>query len=98
MSGAPVDFIASIHRINAPMANPTSLTKDAASLAAAQADMQATIDMLARDLACDSEYVAAVYRSEHSRLCDSARLQDFVPLFAARFTRDRILQDKERHR
>jgi hypothetical protein len=56
-----------------------------------QSEMQEKILMLAGALACDTEYVAAVYMSEHSRLCALARLQDFVPLFAERFTRDRIL-------
>ena len=56
--------------------------------------MQADIEALARDLACDATYVAEVYRNEHSRLSGSARLPDFVPLFAARFTRDRILRDR----
>jgi hypothetical protein len=54
-------------------------------------DIQEKIRMLAGALACDTDYVAAVYMSEHSRLCALARLQDFVPLFAERFTRDRIL-------
>jgi hypothetical protein len=57
-----------------------------------QGEMQDKIRMLAGALACDTDYVAAVYLSEHSRLCALARLQDFVPLFAERFTRDRILK------
>jgi hypothetical protein len=57
-----------------------------------QEDLQEKIRLLAGALACDAEYVAAVYQSEHSRLLASARVQDFVPLFAERFTRDRILQ------
>ena len=65
---------------------------------AAPQDMQTAIDALARDLECDSAYVAEVYRYEHSRLLDTARLQDFVPLFAARFTRDHILRDRGRSR
>jgi hypothetical protein len=65
-----------------------------ASKPSASQDMQATIDLLAKEMACDAAYVAEVYRSEHSRLTDAARLQDFVPLFAARYTRDRILRDR----
>jgi len=61
-------------------------------------DMQPTIDALAKALHCDSEYVAEVYWSEHARLCDTAHLQDFVPLFAERFTRDRILRNQRRSR
>ena len=55
-------------------------------------ELQDKIRVLAGALACDTEYVAAVYQSEHSRLRALARLQDFVPLFAERFTRDRILK------
>ena len=57
-----------------------------------QGETEDKIRMLAGALACDTDYVAAVYLSEHSRLCALARLQDFVPLFAERFTRDRILK------
>ena len=53
-----------------------------------------TIRQLAKDLACDEDYVAEVYWGEHERLSHLARLPDYVPLFAARFSRDRILLNK----
>ena len=33
--------------------------------------MLATIDMRAKDLACDLAYAAEIYRNEHSRLSDA---------------------------
>ncbi len=52
------------------------------------------IRQLAEDLACDADYVAEVYWGEHARLSGLARLPDYVPLFAARFSRDRIMHSK----
>lgn len=48
------------------------------------------IDELASQLECDPALVADVYWTELSGLQRSARLQDFLPVFAARRTRDRI--------
>jgi len=49
---------------------------------------------LAKDLECDADYVAEVYWGEHMRLSNLARLPDYVPLFATRFSRDRIIHNK----
>jgi hypothetical protein len=51
---------------------------------------QHVIDELSVELHCDQSLVAEVYRREVEGLERSARLPEFIPVFAARRTRDRI--------
>jgi hypothetical protein len=48
------------------------------------------IEELALQLGCDDAVVAKVYWDELQGLRRQARLHDFLPVFAARRTRDRI--------
>ncbi len=48
------------------------------------------IDELATELECDESLVAEVYWNVLDRLERSSRLKEFVPVFAARQTRDRL--------
>lgn len=49
-----------------------------------------TILNLAHALDCPVELVERIYLEEYSMLAESARLQDYVALFAERRTRQRI--------
>jgi hypothetical protein len=51
---------------------------------------------LASELDCDRDLVEEIYRSEIDGLRRAARLHDYVPLFAARRTRDRLKRLRER--
>jgi hypothetical protein len=48
------------------------------------------IAQLARELDCDPALVEDVYRNEVNRLTESAQVPDYVSVFAARRTRDRL--------
>lgn len=52
------------------------------------------IDELAHQLDFDSRIVAEVYWNELDTLKRSARVQDYVPVLAARRTRDRLRRIK----
>ena len=45
---------------------------------------------LASELDCDAALVEDVYRNEVNRLTESAQVPDYVSVFAARRTRDRL--------
>jgi hypothetical protein len=56
------------------------------------------IAQLASELDCDRALVEDVYRSEVDRLARSAQVPDYVSLFAARRTRDRLKRLRGRSR
>ena len=55
------------------------------------------IEHLAAEMQCDQELVADVYWSELDRLERAASVKDFVPVLAARRTRDRLQRTRGRH-
>ena len=54
------------------------------------------IEELAVELKCGREVVARVYRDEVDGLARDARLLEFIPVFAARRTRERLRRRRER--
>lgn len=56
------------------------------------------ITELASELGGDRDLVEEIYRSEIDGLAQSASLQEYVPLFAARRTRDRLKRIRTRRR
>lgn len=56
----------------------------------AQAAHRHVIEDLASELDCDTELVADVYWNELKKLEGNASVHEFVPVFAARHTRDRL--------
>lgn len=65
-----------------------------------QPDTQAlhrlVIAELAQDLECDSDLVADIYLREVEGLTRTARVSDFIPVLAARRTRDRLRRHSRR--
>jgi hypothetical protein len=51
---------------------------------------QHLIDELSDELHCDQSLVAEIYRREVEGLERTARLPEYIPVFAARRTRERI--------
>ena len=58
---------------------------------------QHVIDELSDELHCDQSLVAEIYRREVEGLAQTARLADFIPVFAARRTRERIRRRTRGH-
>ena len=54
------------------------------------------IEDLAEEMHCASDLVAEIYEHEADGLARTARLPDFIPVFAARRTRERLRRTRGR--